>query len=104
MNTLEALPKSIVYKGRTFSLQVHVTAWGHLCVGYKELGSEKEILTYVVEKDKEPYIPAIIEETETSGLNEHIGNCTTLDKCLLAIVDKISKMSLQGELQAEYHD
>lgn len=104
MNTLELLPKSIDYKGSTFFLQVHVTAWGHLCVCYKEFGGTKTILCYVVEKDKEAYIPVIIEETEYSGLNEHIGNCKTLDECLTAIISKINELSQKGELQAEYRD
>ena len=104
MNTLELLPKSIDYKGSTFFLQVHVTAWGHLCVCYKELGTDKQILVYVVEKDKDVYIPSIIEETETSGLNEHIGNCPTFDACLTTMIKKINELSQKGELQAEYHD
>ena len=111
MNTLELLPKSIDYKGSTFFLRVWVTAWNKLCVGYKDLlgkkdisGNTKTILCYVVEKDKKEYIPTIIEETETSGFNEHIGNCTTLDKCITAMIYKINELSQKGELKAEYHD
>lgn len=104
MNTLELLPKSIDYKGSTFFLQVHVTAWGHLCICYKECGGDKKILIYVVEKNKDEYIPTIIEKTETSGLNEDIGNCATLDKCITAMIYKINELSQKGELQAEYYD
>lgn len=98
MNTLELLPKSIDYKGDTFFLQVTVTALGHLCVCYKEYGGDKKILNYVVEKNKDKYRPTIIEETETSGLNEHIGNCTTLDKCITAMIYKINDLAQKGKL------
>jgi hypothetical protein len=104
MNKLELLPKSIDYKGRTFFLQVHVTAWGHLCVCYKELGGDREILNYVVEKDKSEYIPDIIEGTETSGHNEEIGNCPTLDACLTSMIYKINELAQKEVLKAEYHD
>ena len=104
MNKLELLPKSIDYKGSTFFLQVAVTAWGHLCICYKELDKNKKILSYVVEKNKDKYIPTIIEETETSGLNEEIGNCPTLDECITAITSKINELSQKRELQAVYHD
>lgn len=104
MNKLELLPKSIDYKGSTFFLQVHVTAWGHLCVCYKELDGTKTILCYVVEKNKPEYIPDIIEETEYSGINEHIGNCQTLDACLTTMIYKINDLSQNGMLKAEYHD
>ena len=109
MNSLELLPKTIDYKGKTFFLQVWVNAWAHLCVGYKDLlgkkdvsGAQKIILCYVVEKDKEKYLPKIIEQTETSGLNEHIGNSKTLDECITAIIYKINEMTLSGEMRASY--
>jgi len=104
MNKLELLPKSIDYKGSTFFLQVHVTAWGRLCVCYKELGGDRKILNYVVEKNKSEYIPDIIEETETSGLNEDIGNCQTLDACLTKMIYKINDLAQKEVLKAEYHD
>jgi hypothetical protein len=104
MNKLELLPKSIDYNGRTFFLQVHVTAWGHLCIRYKEFGGDRKILSYVVEKNKPEYIPDIIEETETSGLNEEIGNCPTLDACLTSMIYKINELAQKEVLKAEYHD
>jgi len=111
MNMLELLPKTIFYNGKAFFLQVWVSACGNLCVGYKDLlgkkdvsGAQESILCYVVEKNKEKYLPKIIEQTETSGLNEHIGNCPTLDECLTAIISKINELSQKGELKAEYHD
>lgn len=103
MNKLELMPTSIDYNGKCFFLNVWVNAWGNLCVCYKELGKTKTILSYVVEKNKPKYIPDIIEETEESGLNEHIGNCPTLDECIVAVIDKINELVLKGVLKAEYH-
>jgi hypothetical protein len=102
MNSLELLPKCIDYKGDSFFLRVWVTAWGRLAVGYKQLDGDKTILSYVVEKEKEKYIPKIIEETETSGINEHIGNCKTLDECITAMIYKINEMTQNGEMRASY--
>lgn len=98
-NKLELIPRCIDYKGKSYFLRVWVNAWGEICVGYKELGNDKIILSYVVQPGRTPYHPAIIEETETSGLNEHIGNDHTLDLCLNAIEDKI--MELQSTLSEE---
>ena len=103
MNKLELLPTSIDYNGKCFFLNVWVTAWGNLCVGYKEMGGTKKILCYVVEKNKSEYIPTIIEETETSGYNEHIGNCPTLDACLTMVIYKINELAQKGVLKPEYH-
>ena len=107
-NKLELIPRCIDYKGKSYFLEVWVNAWGEICVGYRALIAEehplsiedkKTILSYVVQPGRTPYHPAIIEETETSGLNEHIGNDHTLDLCLNAIEDKI--MELQGTLSEE---
>ena len=83
---------------------MRVNAWGNLCVGYKELGGTKTILNYVVEKNKSEYIPSIIEETDNSGINEHIGNCPTLDACLTAMIYKINELAQKEVLKADYHD
>jgi hypothetical protein len=96
---LELIPREFDYKGKPYFLRVWVNAWGELCVGYKEMGSDKVILSYVVQPGRKPYHPDLIEETETSGLNEHIGNDHTLDFCLNAIEDKI--MSMQVALSEE---
>lgn len=98
-NKLELIPRCIDYKGKSHFLRVWVNAWGDICVGYKELGSDKVILSYVVQPNHTPYHPDLIEETETSGLNEHVGNDHTLDLCLNAIEDKI--MELQNTLSEE---
>ncbi len=103
MNKLELLPTSIDYNGKCFFLRVWVTAWGNLCVGYKEMGETKTILSYVVEKNKPEYIPDIIDATETSGYNEEIGNCQTLDKCITAMIYKINELAQKEVLKAEYH-
>ena len=105
MNKLELLPKCIDYKGDTFSLKVWVSAWGKLCIGYVKLGhlvGDETILSYVVEKDKKQYLPKIIEQTETSGINEHIGNCKTLDECITSMIYKINEMTQNGEITASY--
>ena len=103
MNKLELLPTSINYNGKCFFLNVWVNAWGNLCVGYKEFGGTKTILCYVVEKNKPKYIPYIIEETEDSGFNEHIGNCPNLDECLTMMIYKINELAQKEVLKAEYH-
>lgn len=97
MNALENLPKYVTYKKKDYFLRVWVNAWGELCIGYKALGEEKIILSYVVQKGRSVYIPKIIEETEHSGLNEHIGNCETLDDCIEAVNNKIKELGLRGE-------
>ena len=91
-NKLEIIPREFYYKGKLYSLRVWVNAWGEICVGYKEFGSDNVILSYVVQPNHTPYHPDLIEKTETSGLNEHIGNDRTLDLCLNAIEDKIMSM------------
>ena len=107
-NKLELIPRCIDYKGKSYFLEVWVNAWGEICVGYRALITEehplsiedkKTILSYVVQPGRKPYHPDLIEETETSGLNEHIGNDHTLDLCLNAIEDKI--MELQDTLSEE---
>ena len=98
-NKLELIPRCIDYKGKSYFLRVWVNAWCEICVGYKELGNDKIILSYVVQPNHTPYHPDLIEETETSGLNEHIGNDRTLDLCLNAIEDKI--MELQETLSED---
>lgn len=98
-NKLELIPRCIDYKGKSYFLRVWVNAWGEICVGYKEFDGEKIILSYVVQPMHSPYHPDLIEETDTSGLNEHIGNDHTLDLCLNAIEDKI--MELQDTLSEE---
>lgn len=99
-NKLEAMPREIMYNEKFYFLEVEVTAWGKLCVHYREMRNRNDqILPYVVEPEKEPYIPTLIAQTETSGLNEHIGNCKTLDDCLNAIEDKIMELGLLKDLQ-----
>lgn len=107
MNKLELLPISIEYENSQFYLQVWVNAWYNLCIGYQKIDSDSHediILAYVVEKDKLEYIPDIIAETETSGYNEEIGNCPTLDECITAMIHKINELTQKGMLKAEYHD
>ena len=103
MNKLELLPTSIDYKENTYFLSVWVNAWGNLCIGYQKMDSNDNILSYVVEKNNPEYIPDIIDATETSGYNEEIGNCPTLDECITAMIYKINELAQKGVLKAEYH-
>lgn len=103
MNKLELLPTSIDYNGKRYFLSVWVNTWGNLCIGYKEPRETKIILYYVIEKNWSEYIPDIIEETKDSGLNEHIGNCPTLDECIMAMIYKINDLAQKGVINAEYH-
>ena len=107
MNKLELLPISIEYKDSEFFLQVWVNAWGNLCIGYQKIDSNDvhdTILCYVVEKNKSEYIPDIIDMTETSGYNEEIGNCQTLDDCITAMIYKINELTQKGMLKPNYHN
>lgn len=97
-NKLETLPKTIVYNGVYYVLDVHVTFRLHLCVCYKNLNRD-DILCYVVEPDSEPYAPKSIESSN-GIMNENIGNEKTLDDCIDRIFEQIDKL----QLQVEYHD
>lgn len=106
INKLELLPISIDYNGKCFFLNVWANAWGNLCIGYQQMDSSDihdTILSYVVEKNKPEYIPDIIDATETSGYNEEIGNCQTLDACIIAMIYKINELAQKGVLKADYH-
>lgn len=102
INNLELLPKIVEYNGSDYSLEVHVTAFNRLCVAYQKLypsknGERPRILSYTVEPERDEYIPKISAKSETSELNEHIGNCKTLDKCIDNIRNAISQ-SLRDKL------
>ena len=102
-NKLETLPTCVCYKGVDYTLCVFVNAWDNLVIAYRSIMKInyefQKILSYCVEEDKEPYIPEIFAATETSGLNEHIGNCKTLDECIDAIKKTIATAVENGELE-----
>ena len=63
MNTIETLPKTVIYDGQAYFLNLHVTAWGKLCVSYKGIdrgadGCYPNIFSTVVEGEskKAPHL------------------------------------------------
>ena len=80
MNIIETLPKTFDGNGIFYTLCMHVTAFGRLCIYYRELiphddGSRKILCSVCVEPENEP-----IKIEDTIGtFNEYVGNARTLD-------------------------
>lgn len=96
INDIETLPKSIKYNKETYYLNIHISTWNNLVIGYytstPKVLEKKSILVYCVERNKEPYIPKGFD-TKEGGLNENIGNDRSLNKCIEHISDIISDES-----------
>ena len=96
MNKIETLPICIDYKNNSYTLRLHVNAWGCLVICYNSItkidGEFRKILSYCVEPNKKPYIPEIFAEDQSIGLNDYIGNCENLDDC----IDNIKKMIVEA--------
>lgn len=89
INYVEPLPKSIIYKERTYYLHIYVNAWNKLTIGYYNSLNNNSILVYCVEEYKHSYIPKGFDNSEAI-LNENIGNDKTLNRCIKHIWDVIS--------------
>lgn len=102
MNTIETLPICVSYQGADYTISMYVNAWGNLVIGYRSIlkikGERPMILVYCVEPKNEPYIPQIFAPGEHTWLNEHIGNCKTLDECVEHIHNAIANAFENGEL------
>lgn len=91
MNSIESLPKSLEYKGRTYFLNMHITAWGKYCLSYAglekdELGVRKLILSAVVEGER----PGEPENQIPEGV-EAIADAVSLDDAVRIVNTRINK-------------
>lgn len=72
MHKIETLPREIKYNGKYYFLNVHITAWGKLCVGYTVLDvrvtEDIHILSNVIE-EKENVIMYFIPKDVTDIMN-----------------------------------
>ena len=102
MNKIETLPKQLVYDGINYAINLHINAWGNIVICYRSMfkcnGNYIDIFPYCVEYKNKPYIPKIFAGCEYTGLNEHIGNCKTLDDCIDAIECAIDIAVKNGEV------
>ena len=102
MNKIETLPKQLVYDGIDYAINLHINAWGNIVICYRSMfkcnGNYIDIFPYCVEYKNKPYIPKIFVAGEYTGLNEHIGNCKTLDDCIDAIENAIDIAVKNGEV------
>lgn len=48
MHKIETLPREIKYNGNYYFLNVHITAWGKLCVGYKIMDPRNSDNVYIL--------------------------------------------------------
>ena len=99
MNRIEQLPKDIYYNDDLYQLNMWVTAFGHLCIGYRlALNSKHDSLFSVcVEPENEP---RKIEDT-IGYLNEYIGNTKTLDDACEALLNYIEKHKKEFQYETD---
>lgn len=60
MHKIETLPREIKYNGKYYFLNVHITAWGKLCVGYKIMDVREMEYVYILSNvicEKTQYSP-----------------------------------------------
>ena len=90
MNKIELLPKDIYYNDDLYQLNMWVTAFGRLCIGYrKSLDPIHESLFSVcVEPENEPH--AIVERN-SEWINAGIGNAVSVDDACEELLDYIEK-------------
>lgn len=76
MNKIETLPRNIQYGNFYYSLRMHITAWGKICLCYHSYDAkEKCIFSQVIEPNStQPYIPNPIPEDiiDVSNFNKAI--------------------------------
>ena len=89
MNKIELLPKDIYYKDALYQVAMWVTAFGRLCIGYRNPFDVKHesLFSVCVEPENNPRsIPSTI-----GYLNEYIGNMQTVDDACDELLDWIGK-------------
>ena len=89
MNKIELLPKDIRFNNEHYQINMWVTAFGKLCIGYRHIFNINEFLFSVcVEPENQPHS---IVERGSGWLNEGIGNTVSLDDACEEILDYIKK-------------
>lgn len=94
---IEQLPKTVEYDGVSYQLRIYVSAWDKLVISYREMSPKgdriapRQILSYVVEPDKDPKVAENFGPEDKKYLNDSIGNDTTLAKCVGHIMDKLEQ-------------
>lgn len=90
MNKIELLPKDIYYNDDLYQLNMWVTAFGHLCIGYcLALNSKHDSLFSVcVEPENKPHE---ITDPNSGWINVGIGNAVSVDDACDELLDYIEK-------------
>ena len=94
---IEQLPRTMEYDGVSYQLRIYVDAWDKLVIAYREMFPKgdriapRQILSYVVEPDKDPKVAENFGPEDKTYLNDSIGNDTTLAKCVKHIMDKLEQ-------------
>ena len=85
MNKIELLPKDIYYKDDLYQVGMWVTAFGRLCIGYRNLLDFRHIhlFSVCVEPENTP--------NSISFLNDCIGNAVSVDDACEELLDWIDK-------------
>ena len=96
MNKIELLPKDIYVNDTLYQIHLWVTAFGKLCIGYKNIMSiiSRNILDknlYLFSVCVEPENEPISIENTIGYLNEYVGNARTLDDACDEIMNWIEK-------------
>lgn len=93
MNKIELLPKDIYVNDVLYQIRLWVTAFGRLCIGYKNatthniLDKNIHLFSVCVEPENKP-----VSIQDTIGyLNEYVGNAKTLDDACDEIMKWIEK-------------
>ena len=78
MNKVELLPKDFYYKDDLYQLNLWITGFGRICIGYRNSLDVKHtvLVSVCVEPENDPHD---IKEPGSGWLNEGIGNAKTLD-------------------------
>lgn len=90
MNKIELLPKDIYFNDDLYQLNMWVTAFGYLCIGYRlTLNSKRDSLFSVcVEPENKP---RSITDPNSGWINAGIGNAVSVDDAceeLLTYIDE----------------
>ena len=89
MNIIETLPKTFEHNDVTYTLSMHVTVFNRLCICYREMLGNRNILCSVcVEPENKPIN---IEDTVDFALNDHVGNERTLDAAAKMLKNYVNK-------------
>ena len=90
MNKIELLPKDIYYNDDLYQLNMWVTAFGRLCIGYRmALNSKRDSLFSVcVEPENKPHE---ITDPNSGWINAGIGNAVSVDDACDELLNYIEK-------------